>query len=93
VEELQLVVEADYDIGIRIRDKIIPRAVDWFLGQVDDDSDFEDYDTNEEEFDTEDSDEEDDSSDEEPPRSHKGAEKGVIGVEKGPDQKPECKQQ
>ncbi|CAK51472.1 nucleosome assembly protein 19075338, putative [Eimeria tenella] len=72
VEELQLVVEADYDIGIRIRDKIIPRAVDWFLGQVDDDSDFEDYDTNEEEFDTEDSDEEDDSSDEDLPRSHKG---------------------
>lgn len=72
VEELQMVVEADYDIGITIRDKIIPRAVDWFLGQVDDDSDFEDYDLNDEEFDSEDSDEDEDSSDDEPPRSHKG---------------------
>ena len=33
-----------------LQDKIIPRAVDWFLGQVDDDSDFEDYDLNDEEL-------------------------------------------
>ncbi|CDJ57549.1 nucleosome assembly protein, putative [Eimeria maxima] len=72
VEELQMVVEADYDIGITIRDKIIPRAVEWYLGQVDDDSDFDDYDINDEEFDSEESEEEEDSSDEEPPRSHKG---------------------
>lgn len=72
VEELQMVVEADYDIGITIRDKIIPRAVDWFLGQVDDDSDFEDYDLNDEEFDSEESDEDEGSSDDEPPRHSKG---------------------
>ncbi|KAL8426982.1 hypothetical protein ACSSS7_007946 [Eimeria intestinalis] len=91
VEELQMVVEADYDIGITIRDKIIPRAVDWFLGQVDDDSDFEDYDLNDED---EESDEDEDSSDDEPPRHSKGAAKATtIGAEAGPDQKPECKQQ
>lgn len=72
VEELQMVVEADYDVGITIRDKIIPRAVDWFLGQVDDDSDFEDYDIDDDEFDSEESDDDEDSSDDEPPRSHKG---------------------
>ncbi|OEH76253.1 nucleosome assembly protein [Cyclospora cayetanensis] len=94
VEELQMVVEADYDIGITIRDKIIPRAVDWFLGQVDDDSDFEDYDLNDEEFDSDESEEDEESSDEEPPRSLKGAAKGITGADgKGPDQKPDCKQQ
>ncbi|KAL8427350.1 hypothetical protein Efla_006910 [Eimeria flavescens] len=93
VEELQMVVEADYDIGITIRDKIIPRAVDWFLGQVDDDSDFEDYDLNDEEFDSDESDEDEDSSEDEPPRHHKGAAKATTGAEGGPDQKPECKQQ
>ncbi|KAL8444132.1 hypothetical protein Emag_005646 [Eimeria magna] len=90
VEELQMVVEADYDIGITIRDKIIPRAVDWFLGQVDDDSDFEDYDLNDEDFDSEESDEDEDSSDDEPPRHSKGAAKATIGAESGgPDQKPD----
>lgn len=72
VEELQMVVEADYDVGITIRDKIIPRAVDWFLGQVDDDSEFEDYDVDDEEFDSDDSDDDEDSSDDEPPRLLKG---------------------
>lgn len=33
-----------------LQDKIIPRAVDWFLGQVDDDSDFDEYDINDEEL-------------------------------------------
>ncbi|KAL8448896.1 hypothetical protein Emed_003466 [Eimeria media] len=100
VEELQMVVEADYDIGITIRDKIIPRAVDWFLGQVDDDSDFEDYDINDEDLwakqcnlgDSEESDEDEDSSDDEPPRHSKGAAKATIDAKGGPDQKPECKQ-
>lgn len=78
-EEVQLLqeeVEADYDIGITIRDKIIPRAVDWFLGQVDDDSDFDDFDVSDEDYDqSDDSDDDfddDSESDEEPPRAGKG---------------------
>lgn len=67
VHELQMVVEADYDVGITIRDKIIPRAVEWFLGQVDDDSDFDDFDYNDEDYSSSLDSSEDLSEDETPP--------------------------
>ncbi len=34
VEELEVVIEADYEAGCIIRDKILPRAVHWFTGDV-----------------------------------------------------------
>ncbi|GLT98693.1 hypothetical protein SLE2022_161850 [Rubroshorea leprosula] len=33
-EELQDILEQDYDIGLIIRDKIIPHAVSWFTGEA-----------------------------------------------------------
>ncbi|XP_039066351.1 nucleosome assembly protein 1;3-like [Hibiscus syriacus] len=52
-EELHNLMEQDYDMGVIIRDKIIPRAVSWFTGEAvygeyfyidDDDDDCSDYD-------------------------------------------------
>ena len=34
MEELEVVIEADYEAGCIIRDKILPRAVDWYTGDV-----------------------------------------------------------
>ncbi|PHJ26141.1 nucleosome assembly protein [Cystoisospora suis] len=61
VGELQMIVEADYDIGVTIRDKIIPQAVEWFLGEADDDDDDQFDEDDDDEFDDdEDDDDEDD---------------------------------
>ncbi|XP_060209929.1 nucleosome assembly protein 1;2-like isoform X2 [Lycium barbarum] len=68
-EELQSLMEQDYDIGSTIRDKIIPHAVSWFTGEAaeDDFADLEDDDNDdddEEDDDEDDEDEEDDEDDE-----------------------------
>ncbi|KAL4199856.1 hypothetical protein AMTRI_Chr03g146890 [Amborella trichopoda] len=78
-EELQNLMEQDYDIGTTIRDKIIPHAVSWFTGEAidgeefegetgdeeDDDDDDEDGDDDEDEEDDDVEDEDDDDEDEE----------------------------
>ncbi|KAK4373089.1 hypothetical protein RND71_008473 [Anisodus tanguticus] len=66
-EELQNLMEQDYDVGSTIRDKIIPHAVSWFTGEAaeDDYADLEDdEDEDDEENDEEDEDEEDEEDDE-----------------------------
>ncbi|XP_027344362.1 nucleosome assembly protein 1;4-like isoform X2 [Abrus precatorius] len=74
VEELQNLMEHDYDIGSTIRDKIIPHAVSWFTGEAaqsdfEDIEDEDDYDNegdgDEDEDDDDDDDENDDEDDEE----------------------------
>eukprot|EP00922_Rhytidocystis_sp_ex-Travisia-forbesii_P063190 GHVS01094046.1.p1 GENE.GHVS01094046.1~~GHVS01094046.1.p1 ORF type:complete len:379 (+),score=73.80 GHVS01094046.1:267-1403(+) len=61
VSDLELMIEADYEMGLMIRDKIIPQAVSWFLGEVvEEDEDFEDDD---DEFDGADSDDDQDDYD------------------------------
>ncbi|KAK1442379.1 testis-specific y-encoded like protein [Babesia gibsoni] len=50
IAELEMYVEEDYDIGIVIRDKLIPEAIYWYLGIAEDD-------------DIDDDDEEDDEDD------------------------------
>jgi nucleosome assembly protein 1-like 1 len=65
-------LELDYQLGEDIKEKLIPRAVDWFTGealqyeQIDDfdEGDFEDEDDDEDEL-SDDRDEDDDESDEE----------------------------
>lgn len=48
IAELEMYVEEDYDIGIVIRDKLIPEAVYWYLGIAeDDDIDDDDEEDNE----------------------------------------------
>lgn len=72
-EELQSLMEQDYDIGSTIRDKIIPHAVSWFTGEAaeddfadleDEDDDDEDDEDDEEDEDDEDDEEDDDDEDE-----------------------------
>ncbi|KAL2332270.1 hypothetical protein Fmac_019851 [Flemingia macrophylla] len=104
VEELQNLMEHDYDIGSTIRDKIIPHAVSWFTGEAVE-SDFEDieddYDNEEgngDEDEDEDEDEDDDEEEEEEEqegkiRTKRGG-KGQPGKhQQQTERPPECKQQ
>ncbi|EPR56640.1 nucleosome assembly protein (nap) protein [Toxoplasma gondii GT1] len=74
IGELQMIVEADYDIGVTIRDKIIPQAVEWFLGEADDDEPFDDDFDDEDDDDDDDmlSDDDEDSDEDEAPRRGAG---------------------
>ncbi|XP_009771242.1 nucleosome assembly protein 1;1 [Nicotiana sylvestris] len=63
-EELQSLMEQDYDVGSTIRDKIIPHAVSWFTGEAAED-DFADLEDDDDEDDEDDDDEDDDDEDEE----------------------------
>lgn len=80
--DLEARLELDYQLGEEIKDRLIPRAIDWFTGDAvgyDFPEDFEDDD--EEESDSEEVDEEDEEDDD-----------GIN--EKGPKENPpECKQQ
>nr|CEL73192.1 TPA: nucleosome assembly protein, putative [Toxoplasma gondii VEG] len=98
IGELQMIVEADYDIGVTIRDKIIPQAVEWFLGEADDDEPFDDDFDDEDDDDDDDmlSDDDEDSDEDEAPRRGAGGRgqprgKGAKGVTSA--ESPECKQQ
>ncbi|KAG0502423.1 hypothetical protein HPP92_002495 [Vanilla planifolia] len=102
-EQLQELMEQDYDIGSTIRDKIIPHAVSWYTGEaVQDDEiedvgeDDEDGDDEEEDENEEDDDEDEDDEDEE--EEAKTGKKPAAGREKAGeaqqvDRPPECKQQ
>ncbi|CAM6039278.1 unnamed protein product [Sphagnum compactum] len=104
-EELQDLMEQDYDIGSTIKDKIIPHAVSWFTGEALQGEDLEDEDEEDNEDDEEDEDEDDDEEnedeeedeeddDEEEVHAQKAsAPKNSIGQLQGGEQPPECKQQ
>ncbi|XP_054780837.1 nucleosome assembly protein 1;4-like [Prosopis cineraria] len=105
VEELQSLMEHDYDIGSTIRDKIIPHAVSWFTGEAvqnefeDIEADEDDYEDEEE--DDDDDDDDDDNEEEEEEDEDKGQEgknqkkSGRARAGKGQrgEEPPECKQQ
>ncbi|KAL9241718.1 hypothetical protein vseg_015795 [Gypsophila vaccaria] len=94
-EELQAMMEQDYDVGSTIREKIIPHAVSWFTGEAAQDDDFgdlddedieDDDDEDDEDEDEEDEDEEDDDEDEDedddvkkPKSQKKGTAKAPVG--------------
>jgi len=63
VEELEVMVEADYQAGVIIKDKIIPNAVRWYTGEAEDSDG--DYDNSEFEMDEEDGEDDDDFDDDE----------------------------
>ncbi|KAI5080054.1 hypothetical protein GOP47_0005533 [Adiantum capillus-veneris] len=60
-EELQEIMEQDYEIGSTIRDKIIPHAVSWYTGEAVEGEEFEDV---EESGDLDDDDEDEDEGEE-----------------------------
>ncbi|XP_010539394.1 PREDICTED: nucleosome assembly protein 1;3-like [Tarenaya hassleriana] len=107
-EELQNLMEQDYDIGSTIRDKIIPHAISWFTGEaiqgeefeIDDDEDEdidEDDDEDEEEEEEEDEDEEEEEEEtkrtRKPSVGHKIVGKPQLGDGQQGERPPECKQQ
>ncbi|XP_074275330.1 nucleosome assembly protein 1;2-like isoform X2 [Silene latifolia] len=107
-EELQSLMEQDYDIGSAIREKIIPHAVSWFTGEAalddelgdlddldDEEDDDDDEDEDEEEDDDDDDDDDEEDEDDDKTNSHK---KGNAKAQKADAQQvgekpPECKQQ
>eukprot|EP00252_Welwitschia_mirabilis_P018730 TRINITY_DN417_c0_g2_i1.p1 TRINITY_DN417_c0_g2~~TRINITY_DN417_c0_g2_i1.p1 ORF type:complete len:384 (-),score=143.86 TRINITY_DN417_c0_g2_i1:314-1465(-) len=108
-EQLQDLMEQDYDIGSTIRDKIIPHAVSWFTGEAcqmddmdeaeedDEDEDEDDEEEDEDEEEEDDDDDEDEDDEEEKPRKPRisAPKKGGVVQRTGPagEQPPECKQQ
>ncbi|GAA0184244.1 chromatin/chromatin-binding, or -regulatory protein [Lithospermum erythrorhizon] len=101
-EELQNLMEQDYDIGSTIRDKIIPHAVSWFTGEaVQDEYDLEgdegedDDDDIDEDDDEEDDDEDEEDNDDEEEDSAKTKPQKRVTKGNGPqgERPPECKQQ
>ncbi|KAJ7779594.1 nucleosome assembly protein [Mycena metata] len=100
IEEIEEKLEIDYQVGEDLKEKIIPRAIDYFTGKAleyelidsddEDDDEFEDLDEDEEgEFD------EDSDSDEDVPTRRKGPPKrGAAAAGSGSNVDPqECKQQ
>merc|ERR1712046_563547 len=85
VEELEVLMEADYEAGVILRDKVIPHAVLWFTGEaVDSDMDMEDDDF--EEDDEEDEEEEEDEDEDEFEDGDGGVSRGSTTKTKGPSQ-------
>lgn len=105
-EELQALMEQDYEIGSAIRDKIIPHAVSWFTGEAAEEDGFELADDEDDEEDDEDEDEDEDEEDEDEEeeeeetknkkktsaRSKKGG-RPRPGQDQAGERPPECKQQ
>ncbi|KAL5522860.1 hypothetical protein ACEPAG_8878 [Sanghuangporus baumii] len=83
-EELESRLELDYQIGEDIRDRIIPRAVDYFTGKA---LEYDAEDLSDDEFEDEDDSEDDDESGEDAPagprRSAKG--RGTVKTEQQED--------
>jgi len=55
INELERLVETEFDAGVALRDKIIPRALGWYLGEEQDedegsDDDFDEDDEGDEEL-------------------------------------------
>jgi len=98
---IETLMNNDYEVGLALRDNIIPFAIRWYTGEAAPDEEDDDYDEDDEEEDDTDEDEEEDD---EPPPKTKG--KGKAQAKKkttpktSPSMKPtgdpkqeECKQQ
>jgi len=96
---MEMLMDNDHEVGMALRDQIIPFAVRWFTGEAaPDDDDDDDEDDESEDDDDEDDDEDDEDSEDEPPaRGRKAApkKKGGKDAKAAGDQPPqeECKQQ
>ncbi|KAJ0250987.1 Nucleosome assembly protein 1 [Hirschfeldia incana] len=99
-EELQNVMEQDYDIGSTIRNKIITHAVSWFTGEaiegqefdIDDDED-DDSEEEEDEDKEEDEDDDDEMEDDSKTKKKKGGRSQIVGDGQQGERPPDCKQQ
>ncbi|KAK6460252.1 nucleosome assembly protein-domain-containing protein [Scheffersomyces coipomensis] len=88
-EELEARLELDYQLGEEFKDRLIPRAIDWFTGDA-----VDYYPGEEEEFDEDDEEEDDDEDDDD--EDDEDDEEDDDDEDDGQGQKdppPECKQQ
>jgi nucleosome assembly protein 1-like 1 len=91
-EELEARLALDYQLGEELKDKLIPRAIDWFTGSA------VDYEGDEEEFgafdeeDEEDDEEEDEDDDDEDDEDDDDDDEDEESAAKKGKQPPECKQ-
>lgn len=98
-ERLQEVMEADYEIGAILRERIVPRAVAWYTGEAiedDDEEDDEDDEGDEDDDEEDDEDDDDEDAEEEAPITKAGKGKGSKSNKNQAadgEQPPECKQQ
>ncbi|KAL0345094.1 UNVERIFIED_CONTAM: Nucleosome assembly protein 1 [Sesamum radiatum] len=103
-EELQNLMEQDYDIGSTIRDKIIPHAVSWFTGEAaqdeygdieddEDDLDEEDEDDDDEDEEEDEEDDDDEEDEDESKTRKKKSGRAPAGDGQQGERPPECKQQ
>ncbi|CCL99941.1 uncharacterized protein FIBRA_01966 [Fibroporia radiculosa] len=98
LEELEEKLEVDYQIGEDIKEKIIPRAIDFFTGKAleyedldDDDDEFEDMDEDDDDDDR--FEDEDSDSDADLPARRRGPPKGRGAAANNNVNPEECKQQ
>ncbi|KAF9269759.1 NAP-domain-containing protein [Marasmius fiardii PR-910] len=100
LEDIEDKLELDYQIGEDLREKVIPKAIDYFTGKaieydiMDDDED-EDYEDVEDDDDEEGRFDDDDSDEDSPPPKRRGPPKGRGGAPAGSGNvnPEECKQQ
>lgn len=71
-EEVQFMLEMDFDIAEQFKDELIPRAVDWYTGDAvsDDDDEDEDEEEEEEEEESDDDDDEEEEDEDRRPQQH-----------------------
>jgi len=106
-EELEEALEEDFDQGMTLKDKIVPHAVMWFVGEAED-SDMEEDSDEDSDMDSDmDSDDDDEEDDMPPPKGGRGGRnKGSKGGRSGPpagtfggeaaapgEEQADCKQQ
>merc|ERR1719330_809850 len=73
---LMYLMESDHDIGMALRDNVVPFAVRWYTGEASPDLD-DDDDSDEEEEEEEEDPDEDEEDDEMPPKAQARAPKAV----------------
>lgn len=94
MERRQQELEADYDMGISFREKLVPHAVKWFTGEADDEDDYDDEGEEDFEEGEEEGEEDDEDEDEAPPKGRGGRGGGGGGKGRGgKGGQEECKQQ
>lgn len=87
-ENLQELMEEDYEMGDVIREKLIPHAVHWYTGEAISDEYSDEDDEDEDDDDNEDDDDEDDDDDDED-----DDDADVEPITDSGEKPPECKQQ
>ncbi|XP_047342732.1 nucleosome assembly protein 1;4-like [Impatiens glandulifera] len=80
-EEIHYQMELDYDVGLIIRDKIIPHAVSWFTGEAEQDVEF-DFNSDEDEDDRVHDHDDDDDEDEDDDKDDNDEEEEAMGENK-----------